>query len=134
MNCGQIQQGRGVYLTQNFDISKEFDIENLFTGELIGTNECRTLNFSNSVTFVDRRKKGEDHRKTQNKLNCEPLNGIFVRTVFHETSKSRSYSQNMYFWKKYLPFTEIQNSFIQFYPRKISLLTPKYCISAHRQQ
>ena len=33
------------------------------------------------------------------------------RKGFHETSKSRRYLQNMYFPKKYLPFTEIQNIF-----------------------
>ena len=36
---------------------------------------------------------------------------IFRYFVFHEISKSRIYSQNMYFVEKYLPFTETQNIF-----------------------
>ena len=35
----------------------EFDIGNLFIGELLGTSENRTLDFSNSDIFVDRRNK-----------------------------------------------------------------------------
>ena len=41
----------------DFDIRKEFDIENLFIGELLVTNNSISLNFSNTVTFMDDRKK-----------------------------------------------------------------------------
>ena len=61
INCGQIRQQRGIYLTWNFDIRKEFDIENLFIGELLVTNESRTLNFSNNVTLVDGRKRRREY-------------------------------------------------------------------------
>ena len=35
----------------------EFDIGNLFIGELFITSDIRTLHFSNSDIFVDRRNK-----------------------------------------------------------------------------
>ena len=47
---------RNIFNT-DFDIRKEFDIENLFIGELLATNDSISLNFSNTVTFMDGRKK-----------------------------------------------------------------------------
>ena len=57
MNCGQIQQRRGIYLTQGIWTYVEFDIGNLFIFELFITSESNTLDFSNSGIFVDGRNK-----------------------------------------------------------------------------
>ena len=57
MNCGQIRQRRGIYLTQEIWTYVKFDIGNLFIGELFITSESKTLDFSNSGIFVDGRNK-----------------------------------------------------------------------------
>ena len=66
MKPGQIQQRRGIYLTQEILTEVEFDIKNLFTGELSITSEYRTLHFSDSDTFVEGRNKEKRNRQTQN--------------------------------------------------------------------
>ena len=63
MNVGQIQQRRGIYLTQEIWTYVELDIEILFIGELLLISESRTLDFSNSDLFVDGRNK--ENRQTQ---------------------------------------------------------------------
>ena len=73
---GQIRQRRGIYLTQGFWICEsEFDIGNLFIGELFITSE---RNFSNSETFVTGRKRISETGKLKINMNCEPVSDIFV--------------------------------------------------------
>ena len=57
MKSGQIRQRRGIHLTQDFDIRKESNFENLFIGELLVISENRTLHFLDSDIFVDGRNK-----------------------------------------------------------------------------
>ena len=57
MKPGQIQQRRGIYLTQEIWTSVELDIGNQFIGELFITSDSKTLAFSNSGIFADGRNK-----------------------------------------------------------------------------
>ena len=74
MKPGQIWQRRRIYLTQEIWTSVEFDTGNLFIGELFITSESRTLHFSNSGIFMDRRNK----EKRAGKLK---INGIVCQSV-----------------------------------------------------
>ena len=57
----------------------EFDIGNLFIGEMFITSESRTLHFLNSGIFVDGRNKENRAIKLKINWNCEPVSDIFVR-------------------------------------------------------
>ena len=67
MKSGQIRQRRGIYVTQEIWKKVEFDIGNLFIGELFITSGNRTLHFSDSDIFVDGRNK--EKRISKLKIN-----------------------------------------------------------------
>ena len=64
MKSSQVLQERGIYLTHDLDIDL-FDIEGLFIGELLVTNECKTLLFQ-TVKQSWLGGKSADLKKAQN--------------------------------------------------------------------
>ena len=82
MNCGQIWQRRGIYLTQEIWTYLEFDIGNLFIGELFITSESRTLHFSNSGIFMDGRNK-------ENRAIKLKINWIVIRSVIYLSGRTQ---------------------------------------------
>ena len=60
----------------------EFDIGNLFTGELFITSESRTFHFSNSCIFVDGRNK-------ENRASKIKINGIVSWSVIYLSGRTQ---------------------------------------------
>ena len=100
MKSGQIRQRRGIYLTQEFWHQEEFNIENLFIGELLLISENRTLHFSDSDIFVDGRNK-------ENRASKLKINGIVSRSVIH-LSGSTQWSE---FWADLLKVSSSLETF-----------------------
>ena len=63
-------------LNTGFGHLEEFNIENLFIGELLLISENRTLHFSDSDLFMDGRKK-------ENRAGKLRINGIVSRSVIY---------------------------------------------------
>ena len=60
----------------------EFDIGNLFIGELFITSESRTLHFSNSGIFVDGRNK-------ENRASKLKISGILCQSVIYLSGRTQ---------------------------------------------
>ena len=73
---------KGDILNTGFCHQEEFNIENLFFGELLVTSEYGTLHFSDSDLFVD----GRNKEKRIGKLK---INGIVSQSVIYLSGRTQ---------------------------------------------